>query len=54
VGCKPGENVVGLYPKAEATALWNYINMLKVDNSMGVHNSSYTNANLDASLEALQ
>lgn len=48
------KNVVGLYPEAEAAALWNYIYLLKEDKSMGVHNSCYTNALLDASLKALQ
>jgi hypothetical protein len=51
---EPDENVVGLYPEADAAALRNYINILKVDNSMGVYNSSYTNALLDDSLEELQ
>jgi hypothetical protein len=45
--------VVGIYPEAEAQALWNYIFILHEDESTGVHNPTYTKALLDASLEAL-
>jgi hypothetical protein len=45
--------VVGVYPAAEAQALWNYIYILHEDESTGVHNPTYTKALLDASLEAL-
>jgi hypothetical protein len=48
------ENMVGEFSEAEAGALWNYIYIVKEDKSMGVHNSAYTNALIDASLEALQ
>ena len=46
--------VVGVYPAAEAQALWNYIYISHEDESMGIHNPSYTKALLEASLEALQ
>jgi hypothetical protein len=48
-----GEPVVGTYPEAEAAALWNFIFVNFEDKSMGVHNSSYTEALLEASIEAL-
>jgi hypothetical protein len=49
-----GTMVVGSYPEAEAGALWNWIYINLEDKSLGVHNSTYTNALLDASLEALK
>jgi hypothetical protein len=48
-----GTIVVGDYPEAEAAALWNFI-MVEEDKSLGVHNSAYANAMLDAALEALK
>ena len=48
---KSDSPVVGTYPAAQANALWNYI-LVKEDNSMGVHNSKYINALLDASIAA--
>jgi hypothetical protein len=45
--------VVGFYPAAEAQAMWNYIFLLHEDGSLGVHNSTYTKALLEASLAAL-
>jgi hypothetical protein len=47
------EAVPGEYPEAEANALWNYIFIAHEDGSHGVHNLAYTQALLDASLEAL-
>jgi hypothetical protein len=47
-----GEIVAGSYPEAQANALWNYIYVAVEDKSHGVHNSTYTNALLDASLAA--
>jgi len=49
-----GHPVVGTYPAAEASALWNYILIEIEDGSSGAHNSPYTNALLDASIAALQ
>ena len=48
------ENTVGIFPEAEAGAVWNYIYIVKEDKSMGVHNPAYTKALIAASLEALQ
>ena len=48
-----GEPIVGSYPEAEAAALWNWIYIALEDKSLGVHNSSYTQALLDASLQAM-
>jgi hypothetical protein len=48
-----GTIVVGDYPEAQAAALWNYL-FVEEDKSMGVHNSTYANAMLDAALEALK
>ncbi len=48
------ENVVGIFPEAEAAAVWNYIYIVNEDKSLGVHNSAYTKALIAASLEALQ
>ncbi len=45
--------VVGVYPEAEAQAMWNYIFVIEEDTSMGVHNSKYAIALLEAALEAL-
>jgi hypothetical protein len=47
------ESVVGVYPEAEAAALWNYIYIAHEDHSRGVHNPAYTKALLEASLAAL-
>ena len=47
------EPVVGVYPAAEAQALWNYILIKHEDSSLGVHNPAYTRALLEASLAAL-
>ena len=49
-----GHPVVGVYPAAEAEALWNYIFIAVEDGSLGTHNAPYTNALLDASIAALQ
>ena len=49
-----GEPVVGVYPAAEASALWNYILIEIEDGSLGVHNPGYTKALLEASIAALQ
>ncbi len=49
-----GEPVPGLYPAAQASALWNYIFIAIEDGSQGVHNADYTKAMLEAAIEALQ
>ena len=49
-----GHSVVGTYPAAEASALWNYIFIAIEDGSLGVHNTPYTKALLKASIAALQ
>ncbi|MHC4165788.1 MAG: hypothetical protein ACYSWQ_02395 [Planctomycetota bacterium] len=49
-----GHPVVGVYPAAEAQALWNYIFIAVEDGSLGTHNAPYTNALLDASIAALK
>ena len=49
-----GSPIVGMYPEAEAAALWNYIFVVPEDNTFGVHNSGYAKALLEAALEALQ
>jgi hypothetical protein len=46
--------VVGDYPAAQASALWNYIMIAIEDGSLGVHNPGYTKALLEASIAALQ
>ena len=46
--------VVGVYPAAQAQALWNYIFIAVEDGSHGTHNMDYTLALLDASIAALQ
>ncbi len=48
-----GHPVVGVYPAAEAQALWNYITLAVEDGSHGVHNPTYTKALLDWSLAAM-
>ena len=48
-----GTMVVGIYPEAEAAALWDWIYVGKEDKSLGVHNSNYTKALLQAGLDAL-
>ena len=47
-------NTVGIFPEAEAAAVWNYIYIVNEDKSLGVHNPAYTKALIAASLEALQ
>jgi len=49
-----GHPVVGVYPAAEASALWNYIFIEIEDGSLGVHNPIYTKALLEASIAALK
>jgi len=49
-----GHPVVGLYPEAQAAALWNYIFAVEEDTSSGVHNSAYAKALLEQALEALK
>ncbi|UCC98709.1 MAG: hypothetical protein JSW66_02195 [Phycisphaerales bacterium] len=46
--------VVGVYPSAEAAALWDYIFIAIEDGSVGVHNPRYTKNMLNASIAALQ
>lgn len=46
--------VVGVYPAAESSALWNYIMIEIEDGSLGVHNPDYTIDLLKASIAALQ
>ncbi len=46
--------VVGLYPAAQASALWNYILIEIEDGSLGAHNPPYTKALLNASIAAVQ
>ena len=41
------------YPEAVANAMWNY-KFVVYDKSMGVHNSAYTKALLEAALEAMK
>ncbi|MFC1635146.1 hypothetical protein ACFL5Z_09910 [Planctomycetota bacterium] len=48
-----GHPVVGDYPAAEASALWNYIFIEIEDGSLGVHNPIYTKALLETSIAAL-
>ncbi len=49
-----GHPVVGGYPAAQASALWNYIFIAIEDGSRGVHNPRYTKALLEAAVTALQ
>ena len=49
-----GHPVVGLYPEAQAWALWNYIFVAEEDGSLGVHNSKYTIDLLEASIAAFE
>jgi len=49
-----GHPVVGNYPAAQASALWNYILIEIEDGSLGVHNPGYTKALLEASIAAMQ
>jgi len=49
-----GHPVVGVYPAAQAQALWNYIFIAVEDASLGVHNPGYTKDLLEASIAALQ
>ena len=46
--------VVGNYPAAEASALWNYITIAIEDGSLGVHNPDYTRDLLEASIAAMK
>jgi len=48
-----GRSVPGVYPEAVAEAMWNY-KLVVYDQSMGVHNSTYTKALLESALEALK
>jgi hypothetical protein len=45
--------VVGVYPAAEAQAMWNYILLAVEDSSRGVHNPGYTKALLEDSIALL-
>jgi hypothetical protein len=45
--------VVGVYPAAQASALWNYIFVAIEDGSDGVHNTPYTKTLLETSLAAV-
>ncbi len=47
-----GHPVVGVYPAAQAQALWNYIYIAVEDKSHGAHNMSYTVALLEESIAA--
>ena len=49
-----GHPIVGVYPAAQASALWNYILIEIEDGSLGVHNPPYTKALLEASIAALK
>ncbi len=49
-----GHPVVGIYPAAQSSALWNYILIAIEDGSLGVHNPPYTRALLETSIAALQ
>ena len=49
-----GHPVVGVFPAAQAEALWNYIFIAVEDGSLGTHNMPYTKALLNASIAALQ
>ncbi len=48
-----GHPVQGLWPEAQAGALWNWI-FVQEDQSLGVHNSEYIKALLEDSIAALQ
>jgi hypothetical protein len=45
--------VVGVYPAADAEALWNYILIGVEDSSSGIHNPAYSMGLLQASIDAL-
>ena len=49
-----GDPVVGTYPAAQASALWDYIFITIEDGSLGVHNPRYTKGLLQAAVKALQ
>ena len=49
-----GHPVVGDYPAAQSSALWNYIYIVFEDGSLGVHNPAYTKAMLEAALVVLK
>jgi hypothetical protein len=49
-----GEPVVGVYPAAQAQALWNFILIEHEDASHGVHNPTYTKNLLEFSLAAFE
>lgn len=46
--------VVGVFPAAQAQATWNYIYIAVEDSSHGAHNTAYTKALLEWSIEAMQ
>jgi hypothetical protein len=46
--------IVGVYPAAQAQALWNYILISHEDESLGVHNPSYVRALLESSIVAME
>jgi hypothetical protein len=46
--------IVGVYPAAQAQALWNYILISHEDESLGVHNPAYVRALLEASIVAME
>ena len=48
-----GRSIPGVYPEEVAAAMWNY-KLVEYDQSMGVHNSAYTKALLEAALAALK
>jgi hypothetical protein len=48
-----GRSIPGVYPEAVAAAMWNY-KLVEYDQSLGVHNSSYAIALLEAAKEGLQ
>jgi len=49
-----GHPAVTSIPEAEAAALWNWIYIAHEDKSLGVHNSAYTKALIEAGLAALE
>lgn len=46
--------VVGMYPEAQAGALWNYIYIAIEDGSHGAHNPTYIKALLETAIAAMQ
>jgi hypothetical protein len=53
INAEDGLWVPGTYPEAVANAMWNY-KFVQEDQSMGVHNSTYTKALLQQVLDALK